>query len=624
MIVSPPVYVFCNGANINEITEDASLEKTLILNYEHGKGSDQNIHLELPDFVRSVYNLPDRILDLLEIAAFVFCADRLNIRGSKDAVEFHSWSRTFEFVIKVRDITFWEQSEVKQALSAALEFMTGDREFRFTFLPGHSTPITSLFDNKQFRIEDGNNISVALFSGGLDSLTGVVQLLEKTDDSICLVSHQSQTGTTRTQRQLVEALARKYSGRVSHYKFKCTLRRKRAKEETQRTRSFLYMSIAFAMGQAFSRDEFYVFENGITGMNFGRREDLSNARASRTVHPQTLHHLRKLFELITGNQMVIHTPFLWSTKTEVFQMLLASDNSDLISSSVSCSKTFANLGQASHCGGCSQCIDRRIAAYAAKADDLDDAGIYHRNIIVEPITEAEVKTTAIDYIRQAKDFGDWNFDHFCSQMISELSELVDYLPNVSDEFEAIERVWDLCRRHGQQVFLGMHRMRAIHDDLSKSLESDSLLQLISVREYLRNPVERLMTAIRDIVSTGVPRMFRDYPPKNEADLNSKINALLDTHSMDLRSEHPAPSFACASVVPDHSFEDRDLLIESKYIRTGTSPSKASEGIAADITKYPKDSHILFLVYDPLRAIKDDETFCSDFESTGRCTICIIR
>ena len=180
MNVSPPVYVFCNGANKNELPEDISLEKSLSLNYEYGKGPDRNVRLELPNFVRSVYNLPNRILDLLEIAAFVFCADRLSRRGSRDAVEFHSWSRTFEFVIKVRDIEFWEQSEVQQALSAGLQFMTGDREFRFTFLPGHSTPVTSLFDNEQFRVGEGNNISVALFSGGLDSLTGVVERLETT------------------------------------------------------------------------------------------------------------------------------------------------------------------------------------------------------------------------------------------------------------------------------------------------------------------------------------------------------------------------------------------------------------------------------------------------------------
>ena len=46
-----------------------------------------------------------------------------------------------------------------------------------------------------------------------------------------------------TQDGLVKALQGKYPGRVHHYRFRTNLRRIRAKEETQRTRSFLYGSI---------------------------------------------------------------------------------------------------------------------------------------------------------------------------------------------------------------------------------------------------------------------------------------------------------------------------------------------------------------------------------------------
>jgi hypothetical protein len=53
-------------------------------------------------------------------------------------------------------------------------------------------------------------------------------------------------------------------------------------------------------------------------------------------------------------------------------------------------------------------------------------------------------------------------------------------------------------------------------------------------------------------------------------------------------------------------------------------SKASEGIAADLTKYPASSHTLFLVYDPHRRIADDAEFKRDFESRGRCTVTILR
>ena len=53
-------------------------------------------------------------------------------------------------------------------------------------------------------------------------------------------------------------------------------------------------------------------------------------------------------------------------------------------------------------------------------------------------------------------------------------------------------------------------------------------------------------------------------------------------------------------------------------------SRASDGIAADLTKYPQESHILFLVYDPHRAIREEQEFKNDFESLGRCTVLILR
>lgn len=234
------------------------------------------------------------------------------------------------------------------------------------------------------------------------------------------------------------------------------------------------------------------------------------------------------------------------------------------------------------------------------------------------------RPAAVDYLRQARSFAIWNVDHFYQQMLSELSELVDYSPDCADETDAVERVWRLCRRHGDQVAMGMCRMRAIHENLYEGLEKDSLLQLISVREYLKNPVDRLVTAIQTLVSSAIPKMFSTHPPADEPDLNLKISALFDTHKLDLTREHPAVSFAGARAIPDHGSLNHDVVVEAKYIRARTTPSKASEGMAADLTKYPGEAHILFLVYDPQHAIKDDQRFKSDFQSRGRCTVSILR
>jgi len=119
-------------------------------------------------------------------------------------------------------------------------------------------------------------------------------------------------------------------------------------------------------------------------------------------------------------------------------------------------------------------------------------------------------------------------------------------------------------------------------------------------------------------------MFKRNKPSDEIDLNQKLGALLRTHEDKVRSEHPTVSFACARVVPDHMVRQSDLLIEAKYIRGKTPPSKATDGIAADLTKYPSTSFILFVVYDPSHKINDDTTFCSDIEHKGRNKVLIVR
>ena len=152
---------------------------------------------------------------------------------------------------------------------------------------------------------------------------------------------------------------------------------------------------------------------------------------------RTMYHLKQLFLLLGEREMQIRLPFLWKTKTDTLALLSAGQHPELIPSSVSCSKTFQNLGQATHCGGCSQCVDRRFAAYAAKADDIDGSGIYANDIISSAISDREVKTTVLDYVRQARNFCRWNDDHFFTELATELSDVVEYLPDGGTEFERL-------------------------------------------------------------------------------------------------------------------------------------------------------------------------------------------
>src|SRR5690606_14329457 len=137
-----------------------------------------------------------------------------------------------------------------------------------------------------------------------------------------------------------------------------------AKEESQRSRSLLFCTIAYAITHAMGLQSFYLYENGITGINLPKRQSLMNARASRTTHPKTVYLLERLLSLVEEGEITIRNPLLYLTKTDVVTRLKQLGHETLYQSSVSCGVTRSKTAPATHCGGCNQCIDRRFAAYA--------------------------------------------------------------------------------------------------------------------------------------------------------------------------------------------------------------------------------------------------------------------
>ena len=47
---------------------------------------EPNITIAFDKFIRNPENLPSRILDLLHIASYVYCADRMVFRGKRDSL----------------------------------------------------------------------------------------------------------------------------------------------------------------------------------------------------------------------------------------------------------------------------------------------------------------------------------------------------------------------------------------------------------------------------------------------------------------------------------------------------------------------------------------------------------
>lgn len=73
-------------------------------------------------------NEPKRLTDLVELASYVFAADRTTKRGTLiDKNMGADWRRHFRLVVAVRELAFWHRPEVATALYDSLCFMSETR-----------------------------------------------------------------------------------------------------------------------------------------------------------------------------------------------------------------------------------------------------------------------------------------------------------------------------------------------------------------------------------------------------------------------------------------------------------------------------------------------------------------
>lgn len=586
-----------------------------------------NVNLELPHFIQTVNcHFPDRIKDLLEIAGYVYAADRMIGRGANSSLEYHNWARELHFHIKVRDVNFWSQPNICMGLSEALTFVSGDFGYTFNFdAGGADIGQKNLYDNEAIQLDKKENSVICLFSGGLDSLAGALDILTTTDKNLILVSHRSNTtGVSKIQKGIHKKLEKDFPGRIQYFLFYCNLHGERAVEETQRTRIFLYTTIAYALSTLASEKEIYVFENGMTSLNFSKRADLINARASRTTHPKTLALLEQFYTLVGNEHRPIIHPFLYNTKTDIFNKIKAAGKVDYLNSTISCTKTFLsfeNNSQATHCGGCSQCIDRRLAAFGSGLQAYD--AIYDVDIAKDPITNPESRTHLHDYIRALVWYNGFTEMNFQYEMLSSLAEVVPYLQGARPSDKAM-KIYELLKTHTNQVLTAIKIIQSLQDPLKPKVPN-TLHAYIDERVHLKPPVECLIDVIRSKLSIALPQAYEHEKPKHENALNDLIHALIQSESSDYGREYPSIKFSVARTIPDHSFWDKyDLLIEAKYLRGRTSKATITDQIGADITKYPKDKYKFFIIYDPERKIANDSSFTKDIEGEPKCSVCIIR
>lgn len=346
-------------------------------------GPHRNVHLTIQDVRRAMWrDVPDVFHDLIDIATYVYCGDQAVTRGGDGVDDIGvNWRRTLFFRIPVRRHDFWMQPSVQTELVSTLSFLSDD-EYHFDFVPlVHPPEPQRTFDFVDTAFT-GFVEEVVLFSGGLDSLGGAVQESLIDRRRVLLVNHRSTEKLAprhRTLLQLLNGLAG--SAAPIHIPVRINKAKELGREYTQRSRSFLYVSLAATIASMVGVNRIRFYENGIVSLNMPLSAQVVGARATRTTHPRVLRGFERLVSLVAGKSITVENRFIWKTKTDVIRLIADSGCANLVRYATSCTHTWETTNQHTHCGTCSQCIDRRFAILAAGQESSDPGDAYKVDLL---------------------------------------------------------------------------------------------------------------------------------------------------------------------------------------------------------------------------------------------------
>lgn len=405
---------------------------------------------------------PDRLLDLLEIAAGVFAADSAIKRGEEVRKDLGArWRRDIHVHAAVRDPAFWGREDVAAALSDAIDVMSEDR-IRFSFERAvGAAEVQSYFpfsaDADGAPVED-----VVLFSGGLDSLAGAIETLEAGRGRVALVTHVSSQKRIPHQRGLAQRLVDIYGRQALPVEVR--VRRKggkRAIETTQRSRTLLFAVISALVHGMLGGERVSIFENGVVSQNLPISPQVVGTMATRTTHPLALEKARRLLELVSGAPAKLANPYAWLTKSDVLARLQRHGRADLVGDSVSCSHVFKRTVEQPNCGVCSQCLDRRFAVLARGLEAADPAAAYGVDPLIGDLARDMDRTLALDWTRHGLSMVDVTPSGMMTRFGSELLAIARGHPELGVD-EVIERTTSMQRRHGEEVRKALARAYGMH------------------------------------------------------------------------------------------------------------------------------------------------------------------
>src|SRR5690606_35718896 len=348
--------------------------------------------------------ISEQAMDFLTIALAVTAADTFVKRSSTD----DGWTRQLSIELPLHDPKRW--GPIKEELEKALHFLSGDI-WEFEFKAGGLSP------PKPYRIKDGYKLteikgadSVCLFSGGLDSAIGAIDLLED-GRSPLLVSHAYSKDKSH-QGKVASIL----QGSFTRFEMNADPHHYAGETDiSMRTRSFNFLAFAAVAASAVqvvsqkSKVDVFVPENGFISLNAPLTPRRIGTLSTRTTHPFFIGKIQSIFDA-ADIRCTIKNPYQFKTKG---QMVRECKNQTLIAkvadNTVSCSH-WKRFNQ--QCGVCVPCIIRRAALHAGKINDNVNYKFNDFNVIQGKVDQRDdlmALSIAIEQLK-TRNIGAWIAD----------------------------------------------------------------------------------------------------------------------------------------------------------------------------------------------------------------------
>jgi len=348
----------------------------------------------ITDVIRRLRQQPaPRAWDLLSIALAVIAADT-GVRRNETP---DGWTRQIDLCVAVADPAFWTSQSA--LIDQQLRFLTND-VWRCAFTDGGLLPATPRLP--ALPEED----CVALLSGGLDSLVGVLDLVIRERRRPYVVSQVSQ-GDKKTQVYF----ATKIGDGLRHLQLNHNANCPGENERSQRSRSLIFLGYGVLAATALMRYRegravtLYVCENGFISINPPLTTGRLGSLSTRTTHPVFVGLFQQLLDA-AGLRVRVENPYQFLTKGE---MLAGCADQDFLfrhaRQTTSCAR-FARNGY-KHCGRCVPCLirraafqawgetDRTVYVYRDLSRDSDDYARFD-DVRSAAMAVAEVRTEGLD------------------------------------------------------------------------------------------------------------------------------------------------------------------------------------------------------------------------------------